>query len=126
MNMTKIYILAECIFLLIMLMGCSLATKPESTADESTANDNCLMEVYPNPVVKGETVVVNFNFHLAGLYKLVITNVLEQEVISFDITENSLTWDGRDKYGQLCETGVYYITLYSDELVLSRKILLFA
>lgn len=59
--------------------GCSLATKPESTADESTAtNDNCLMEVYPNPVVKGETVVVNFNFHLAGLYKLVITNVLEQ------------------------------------------------
>jgi hypothetical protein len=124
MNMPKIYLLAGCIFLLIMLMGCSLATKPESPANESTANDNCLMEVSPSPMHKGEAVEIVFNFHLTGLYKLVITNVLEQEVISFKVTDSPVFWNGKDKYGQLCKTGVYYITLYSDELVLSRKMLL--
>ena len=105
MNMPKIYLLAGCIFLLIMLMGCSLATKPESPANESTANDNCLMEVSPSPMHKGEAVEIVFNFHLTGLYKLVITNVLEQEVISFKVTDSPVFWNEKINMDSFAKPG---------------------
>ena len=42
----------------------------------------------------------------------------------FDLSynENILRWDGRDKFGQLLSTGIYYITSYKNGKSLSKKI----
>ena len=82
------------------------------------------MQVYSNPLPKGETAIFTFPLDASESNKLVITNVLEQEVISMVVTESPLVWNGKDKYGQQCENGVYYYTLYLGEEIISRKLLL--
>jgi len=124
MNIPKINLLSVCFLLLILLTGCSFVTKPETIDNESGADNNCFVQVYSNPLPKGETAIFTFPLDASESNKLVITNVLEQEVISMVVTESPLVWNGKDKYGQQCENGVYYYTLYLGEEIISRKLLL--
>jgi hypothetical protein len=106
-----------------------------STPLPSAINDNKtiipltteLRQNYPNPF--NPTTTINYQLGKKGNVKLVIYDVLGQEVKML-VNENkvqgkySVTWNGRDNYGKAVGTGVYFIRMLTKDYDKTGKMLL--
>ena len=86
-----------------------------------------LIQNYPNPF----NLATIIGFHLAqpGRVRLKIMNVLGQTVttlIDQDLSagNHSVEWDGRNRFGDLVSSGVYYYRLEAEGRCLSKKMVL--
>ncbi|MCB5272083.1 MAG: hypothetical protein LHW56_09600 [Candidatus Cloacimonetes bacterium] len=113
---------------LLLATSCTLFTKPDSPDLQNSSGDSeyWLVEASPNPMPVGGS--TTFEYHTKGIgdeVNLVITNILEQEVINITVTSShSIAWDGRDKHGRACSSGVYFFSLSSGTYTGPQKILL--
>ena len=78
--------------------------------------------VYPNP----------FNSSLyiktagGSVDAIEIFDIRGREIISFKIEsgENSIVWDGRDRLGDGCPSGIYFVRMISNENTVTRRAVL--
>jgi hypothetical protein len=126
MNREKlISFIAIIICLLLMLSACNFPTgqNQDNSANES---DYWLGEAYPNPISVGGTTTIEYNAKAGTEIQLVITNVLEQEVLTYVISEGhgGFVWNGQDRHGRLCGSGVYFYQMHTGMYTSTRKMLL--
>ena len=86
-----------------------------------------LEQNYPNPF-NGST-VISFDLARRAQVTLRVCNVLGQTVatlINEDVAagRHRVVWDGRDEYGGMAASGVYFYYLQTDAFVESRKMVL--
>ena len=103
-------------------MSVSLAAGIESLPFEFLLEQN-----YPNPF-NPET-RIEFSLPTAGDVSLVVYDVLGRTVRSlgsgsYTAGRHTVTWDGRDTYGQSVASGVYFYRLDAGGTVLTRKMML--
>jgi len=95
------------ICVLMTLSGCNIAT-----ANESDSVDPWLGEAYPNPMQLGEATTIKYNLKGLQDVELVIANVLDQEVRKISLSQGaSISWNGKDRHGRACASGVYFYYL---------------
>ncbi len=112
------------IALLLMLGGCNFPTTPKSNNSFSEA-DLWLGEAYPNPMAVGGSTCIKYDAKNRRDVKLVITNVLEQEVVTLESPTDSsqIMWAGTDNHGRVCGSGVYYYQMEAGLYSSVRKML---
>lgn len=85
-----------------------------------------LFQNYPNPFNPNTT--ISFDLKRATKWKLEIMNVLGRTVRTFEghggVGRHSVAWNGKGKTGKQAASGVYWYRLTTDEIVVSRKMLL--
>ncbi len=69
-----------------------------------------LLGVYPNPYNLGTN--IRFELKESSTIQIVIYNLLGQRITSItqalDSGESTMYWDGRDKQGNVCHSGIYF------------------
>jgi len=97
-------------------------------------NEFYLADNYPNPFQAGNSTLIGY--HVPQLFSphpitLKLFNVLGREIIALvDHAQHggyyTISWDGRDVYGQSVAPGVYIVRLISQETILEKKITVFS
>ena len=107
----KVYIATE--------NGISILDTPFSNDNESLSQ----LYVSPQPFIIPNDEYLYIKKLISGS-KVKIMTINGFVIKEFDLSynENILRWDGRDKFGQLLSTGIYYITSYKNGESLSKKI----
>ena len=82
---------------------------------------------YPNPF--NPRTVIQYTLARAAIVDLSIYNCRGQWIVRLDngrrsAGPNSASWDGRDNYGNIVSTGVYFYRLVAGDEVLTRKMVL--
>ena len=80
---------------------------------------------YPNPF--NNSVNFTFNVENKNVKSLMIFNMLGQIVRTYtikDIKSKNIIWNGKNNFGTNQPSGVYFIQLRTDQMVLDRKIIL--
>ncbi len=90
-------------------------------------NEYVLSQNYPNPFNPSTT--IRFTLPEKAHVKLVIYNVMGQRIRTLIDVEKKpdtyrTTWDGRDSFGNLVATGVYFYQLDTKNSVITKKMLL--
>ena len=90
-------------------------------------NEYILSQNYPNPFNPSTT--IRFTLPEKAHVKLVIYNVMGQRIRTLIDVEKKAdtyrtTWDGRDSFGNLVATGVYFYQLDTKNSVITKKMLL--
>jgi flagellar hook assembly protein FlgD len=90
-------------------------------------NEYILSQNYPNPFNPSTT--IRFTLPEKAHVKLVIYNVMGQRIRTLIDAEKKAdtyrtTWDGRDSFGNLVATGVYFYQLDTKNSVITKKMLL--
>ena len=94
----------------------------------STIPDNYYLDQnYPNPFNLSTTIQYGIPAKTAG--KIVIYNILGQQVRTFDLGEREagrykLIWDGKNNYGSVISTGVYIYRFESVNFISAKKMIL--
>jgi hypothetical protein len=82
-----------------------------------------LMQNYPNPFNPQTTIA--YELQKSGAVSLAIFNILGEKVTSFDAVEqagqHSFTWNGTDRSGRQCPSGVYIYRLNTESGALTKK-----
>lgn len=85
-----------------------------------------LRNAYPNPfkAIGSTTIEVDVKENDHG--HVAIYNLVGQEVISWPVASgnNQINWNGKDKSGKACATGVYFYKLTTTSLNQTRKLML--
>lgn len=85
-----------------------------------------LRNAYPNPfkAIGSTTIEVDVKENDHG--HVAIYNLVGQEVISWPVAsgKNHINWNGKDKSGKACATGVYFYKLTTTSLNQTRKLML--
>jgi hypothetical protein len=86
-----------------------------------------LSNAYPNPF--NPTTNIDFNIAKSGTVKLIVYNVLGQQVktlINKEMKAGSftVTWDGRNDFGAQVVSGVYFYRLESQSFSVTKKMIL--
>ena len=122
----SIYISFQAILIcaLLIISGCNFSTGQETDNGDLGA-DMWLGEASPNPMQMGGFTTIEYDLKGHRDVQLTITNVLDQEVRSLNTTTNgSITWNGTDKHGNACSSGVYFYKLNTGSYTSSAKMLL--
>jgi hypothetical protein len=90
-------------------------------------NEYVLSQNYPNPFNPSTT--IRFTLPEKAHVKLVIYNIMGQRIRTLIDVEKKAdtyrtTWDGRDSFGNLVATGVYFYQLDTKNSVITKKMLL--
>ncbi len=83
------------------------------------------LKAYPNPF--NNSVNIRFNVDAQDVDGLEIYNSLGELVKSYNTNEiksNSIRWNGENNYGAVQSSGVYILLLKSNNLLLTRKVIL--
>ena len=94
----------------------------------SVPTDFLLGQNYPNPF--NPTTTINYQINTAGDVKLVVYNLLGQEIRTLVNASNSaagaysVVWNGRDNVGQVVANGVYFYRLQLGDRSITNKMLL--
>ena len=115
--------------LLLLATSCTLFTKADSPdlQDNSGNQEYWLGDASPNPMPLGGSTTFEYHAKYVGEEaSIVITNILDQEVITLTVNSdsNSLIWNGTDRHGKPCGSGVYFFRLSSPTLSSLNKLLL--
>ncbi|KAA3633000.1 MAG: T9SS C-terminal target domain-containing protein [Calditrichaeota bacterium] len=99
----------------------------EPTGPEDLPQSFQLNQNYPNPFNPSTT--VRFSLPKKSNVSLIIYNTIGQKVRNlvdktYTAGEHEIVWDGKDDFGNVCATGIYFYKLESDEFVQSKKMLL--
>lgn len=121
-----------CLFAIILCIGlliasCSLSTAPEPVGvnAQDAPDDNALWlgEASANPMPMGGTTCFSYRISNGTDTRIEIINALEQEVWSKTVSQSgTITWDGKDKYGRPCTTGIYFYQLVTPSRRILRKL----
>lgn len=90
-------------------------------------NDFSLSNNYPNPF--NPSTNIKYTLPSAGNVRLVVYNMLGEEVKTLVNTNQqkgsySVTWDGKNNYGNKVSSGMYIYRLKADNFVASKKMIL--
>jgi hypothetical protein len=105
--------------------------KPLEKESEETADLPgyfTLAQNYPNPFNPETT--IQFQVHKAGHATLTIYNILGQRVrVLFDRRviagyQEDIVWDGRDEYGRMVATGVYFYRIAQGHFAKTKRMML--
>jgi len=101
--------------------------EPNAVKDNSKPDVFGLLENYPNPF--NPTTTIKFSISESGFTNLTIYNITGQkirELISdnFDAGIHSVSWDGRDNYGDVVSSGIFFSRLEMGERVDFSKMML--
>lgn len=107
-------------------MGDSLMP-PKVSIENDLPRRFCLYQNYPNPF--NSTTIINFDLPEAAETRMVIYNILGQQVAApVDATlpagSHSVTWDGRNSFGKRVSCGVYFYVISAREHHAVKKLLL--
>lgn len=94
--------------------------------NETTPKSFALLQNYPNPFNPQTTIV--YQLPTAGRVKLVVHNLAGQVIIKLEDREQvagiyEVTWDGRDQFGTMVTSGIYFCHLYYQDQVKSIKLM---
>jgi hypothetical protein len=86
-----------------------------------------LAQNYPNPF--NPTTTINFSIPKSGLVKLIIYNMLGQQIRTLvdkvvNIGNMSATWDGKDSRGMTVSSGIYLYRLTAGSFTAAHKMIL--
>ncbi len=95
--------------------------------DKARLPDDFKLELYSNPF--NNRLHIAFDLKRLQFIELSVYNVGGERIWSiskqrFKSGRQSLVWDGRNQNGTKISSGVYLITIYGDNLRLSRKVVL--
>ncbi len=106
----------------------------DGTVEINNVSDNRLLQPsdwelnspYPNPFNPSTT--INISIPRAGNIKLTVFDILGREVVSlandyFEAGEYSINWYGSDNFGNTIASGTYFVNLKSNEVNLTRKLI---
>lgn len=116
--------------LLQAISDLNMSTGADDAADETVRPDKfALMQNYPNPFNPMTTIRVYNPEARPVEATLEIFNILGQKVsVLFDGMMqpgiNSITWDSRDDNGQAVATGIYFYRIKTEQIILTKKMLL--
>lgn len=105
-------------------------TKNSSTVvvndDNNFADNFVLNQNFPNPF--NPTTVISFNMPNDGYVTLSVYNLIGEQVIELvdqyiNSGEHSVTWDGRDQFGNEVSGGTYIYNLKSDNFSFTKKMI---
>jgi hypothetical protein len=105
----------------LMTSNSSLDNTPEQSMNLLKLN------AYPNPFASNVT--ISYDIQQKGNVCLNIYNIKGQSVKSWEYAEKAaghhdLSWDGKDSYGKLCSSGVYFCKMQHDNHSFSKKLFL--
>jgi hypothetical protein len=105
----------------LMTSNSSLDNTPEQSMNLLKLN------AYPNPFASNVT--ISYDIQQKGNVCLNIYNIKGQLVKSLEYAEKAaghhdLSWDGKDSYGKLCSSGVYFCKMQHDNHSYSKKLFL--
>ncbi|MFQ5453842.1 MAG: FlgD immunoglobulin-like domain containing protein, partial [Candidatus Zixiibacteriota bacterium] len=95
--------------------------------EEHLPNEFQLLQNYPNPF--NPSTVIEFSLPTNSSVKITVYDILGQ-VIRTIVDErlpagyHSITWDGKDKDGNVVSTGIYFYKLKANDFTESRKMIL--
>jgi hypothetical protein len=115
-NVSTLCLFAIMLCIGLLLAGCSLSTAPEPVGiyaqDSSDDNAFWLGEASSNPMPLGGTTSISYGIGNGTDTRIEIINALEQEVWSKTVSQSgTVNWDGKDKYGRPCPTGLYFFQI---------------
>lgn len=105
---------------LLVVSGCNSNTAPDT-------GSTWLGEADPNPLQVGETTTIPLRISDGDTGYVFIKNSLGQPVRTFSFGEgsHSIVWNGRDDEGRICASGVYYYTLLTASMNITRKMVIY-
>lgn len=108
--------------------GNSYTAYPAHVSDEQIFNITSMNQNIPNPFNPFTTISYSLEKNLS-IPKIEIFNQKGQKVKSFDLQnepgENSITWNGKDEFGNEVSSGVYFYRLINDgKPVQTKKMML--
>ena len=103
---------------------------PDISNDENTTPAILVTElqpIYPNPF--NPIAYIPYTLETKSEVKINIYNTRGQVVKTFDLGTQKkgyhrITWDGRDKDGNLCGNGIYYVVMKAGNQISQRKVVL--
>ena len=113
--------------LCLLLASCTPFTAPQTSNHQSSSldGDYWLGEASPNPMEIGGTCSFEYGAKDDSETYLIITNVLEQEVVRFyNLQSGNTHWDGKDRHGRVCGSGIYFYKLIMEDGEILRKLLI--
>lgn len=115
-NVSTICLFAIILCISLLIASCSLSTAPEPVGvyAQDAPDDNALWlgEASSNPMPMGGTTCFSYRISNGTDTRIEIINALEQEVWSKTVSQSgTITWDGKDKYGRPCTTGIYFFQI---------------
>ncbi|KAA3598889.1 MAG: T9SS C-terminal target domain-containing protein [Calditrichaeota bacterium] len=107
-----------------VLVTAEIVTSSEENSNE--IKDFHLSQNYPNPFNPSTT--INYELQITNYEKakLLIFNILGEEVKSWKLSSNSgeIVWNGVDKFGKPVSSGIYFYKLVSNKNSITKKMLL--
>ncbi|MCI0493958.1 T9SS type A sorting domain-containing protein, partial [candidate division KSB1 bacterium] len=110
----------------------TIAMSPGTTAVEGRAPEGlpqsyALAQNYPNPF--NAQTVIEYQLPQAGHVKLVVYNLLGQEIKTLinknhEAGQYNLVWNGKDNLGQAVPSGVYFYRIQAEGFTETKKMLL--
>jgi hypothetical protein len=97
----------------------NISTKPPNTF--------ALKQNYPNPF--NPTCNINYQVPKSSKVKITVYNVLGEKIsVLFDDSKNpgyyQLKWDGKNKHGNTCATGIYFYKMEAGDYIKTKKMIL--
>ncbi len=94
---------------------------------ELISHSYSLKQNYPNPF--NPSTIINFNLPVSSNIKLIIIDIIGQQIRSLLNEEKSagnysVIWDGKDDFGQLVSSGVYFYRMQANDFVMVKKMML--
>jgi len=91
-------------------------------------SDYILTQNYPNPF--NPSITILYSLPKASVVTLTIYNTLGQEINTLvngqdqKVGSYEATWNGKDNFGNSVSPGIYFYQLKTNELILSKKMML--
>ena len=111
------------------VIGFEVSTAIRDIPDDFVPDDARLLQNYPNPFNPVTTIVFDVTDNATGSVRLGIydvTGALVRVLVdeNMPVGRYERWWDGRDRFGNMAGTGIYFYQLTGDGFVETRKMLL--
>ena len=96
-----------------------------STGSEEPPRASLISHVYPNPIRSGEEGIIDVYVKENSFADLKIFNIRGQLVKTFDRVNsgfNSFRWDGRDNFGNVVSSGIYFYRITGPDIDETRRV----
>lgn len=108
------------------LHGPSSVVVPGNSDTPELPEITSISNIYPNPFRSGAITNIEVNVKAGDNANLTIYNARGQAVKTSPLNEglNQINWNGQDKKGNACSSGIYYIRVSSNSLGVTKKLVM--